>query len=147
MFLDCLMVVVMWDQNTWNTIPISEQKIHWIFKHWIVEHWIKQKHWMNKSGPMKLAIDKTGAEWLSVFRKCWIVTAQYLLRLNIFVIMELTIATLFCGVLVHGASVVVLLNSIFFQQAHSWPFGKFMELTRTLCGLMSNLQSSTSWIP
>jgi hypothetical protein len=24
MFIECRMVVVMWDQNTWNTIPVSE---------------------------------------------------------------------------------------------------------------------------
>jgi hypothetical protein len=96
MFNDCQMVVLIWGQNTWNTIPISEQKIHWIFKHWIVKHWIEPKHWINKSRTMKLEINNTGTEWLSVFEKCWIVTVQYLLGLNIFVITELTIATLFC---------------------------------------------------
>ncbi len=50
-------------------------------------------------------------------------TVQHLQGLNIFVIIELTIATLFARVLVHEASVVLLLNSFSFQQAHSWPFG------------------------
>jgi hypothetical protein len=45
------------------------------------------------------------------------VTIQHLQGLNISVITELTIATLFAHVLVHEASVVMLLNSISFQQA------------------------------
>jgi hypothetical protein len=50
-------------------------------------------------------------------------------------------------VLAHEASEVVLPNSMFFQQAHFWPFEKTIELPITLCGLMPNLQSSTSKIP
>ncbi len=48
-------------------------------------------------------------------------------------ITELTIATLVACVLVHEASVAVLLNSIFFQQAHSRPLGRIIELPSTPC--------------
>jgi hypothetical protein len=59
-------------------------------------HWIKQRNRTNKSGMIKLAINNTGTEWLSVLQKGWVVTVKYLQGLNIFVIMELTISTLFC---------------------------------------------------
>ncbi len=51
-------------------------------------------------------------------------TIQYLQGLNIFVIMELQLQPCFARLLVHEASKVVLPNSMFFQQAHSWPFEK-----------------------
>ncbi len=50
----------------------------------------------NKSQTIKLAINNTCTDWLSVLWKCWIITIQYLQWLNIFVITELTIASLFC---------------------------------------------------
>jgi hypothetical protein len=52
------------------------------------------------------------------------VTVKYLQGLNIFAILDLTIATLFAFVLVPEASEVMLPNSLFFQQAHLWPLEK-----------------------
>jgi hypothetical protein len=84
---------------------------------------------VNKSWTIKLGIDDTGTDWLSVLKKGWIVTVQYLQGLIIFVITELAIATLFACVLVHEASEVVLPNSMFFQQAHLGPSEKTSDLT------------------
>jgi hypothetical protein len=57
-------------------------------------NWTKEDR-ANKSWTIKLAIDNTSTEWSSVLRKGWIVTVEYLQGLNIFVITELIIATLF----------------------------------------------------
>jgi hypothetical protein len=141
MFIDCRMVVVMWDQNTWNTIPVSEQKIHRIIEHWIIEqkHWIEQKKTDKQKSNNKLALNSIGTEWLSV--------SQNLQGLNIFVIMELKIAILFClcvsswGINSHATEFYFLLAGSLMAL---W---RIIELPSTLYGPMANLQISTSWIP
>jgi hypothetical protein len=55
------------DQNTWNTIPVSEQNNTLNNRTKALNGTNEDR--TNKSRTMKLAINNTGTEWLSVFSK------------------------------------------------------------------------------
>ncbi len=92
---------------------------------------------VNKSRTTKLAINNTGTELFSAWWKGWIVTVQYLWGLNIYVITELTIVTLFVCVLVHEASVVVY-QILCFPAGSLVAFWKTIESPSTLCASCLN---------
>jgi hypothetical protein len=118
MFIDCRMVVVygVGDQNIWNTIP-TKNKLNNRTK--ALNR--SKRNRVNKSWTIKLAIDDTGTVWLSFFQKGWIIIAQYLQGLIIFVITELAIATLFCSCVSSWGIRYRAAEFYVFQQAHLGP--------------------------
>jgi hypothetical protein len=102
---------------------------------------------VNKSWTIKLAIDDTGTDWLSVLKKGWIVTVQYLQGLIIFVIAELAIATLFCSCVSSGGIRCRAAEFYVFPAGSLEVFWKNIGPHSTLCGLVPNFQSCISWIP
>ncbi len=125
-------------------IPVSEQKIHWIIR--ILNNRTKgmiQTKVLNKqkSNNNKLATNNTGTEWFECLKKGWIVTFQYLLGFNIFVITNRQLQPCFASVLVHEASLVISRAAEFYFL----PAGSLMALWRiieslsTPCVLMPNL--------
>jgi hypothetical protein len=108
------------DKNTWNTIPVSEQK-NTLFKR-IIEHWIIEQNESNKAEQKLMKIEQLmnnerlvanmKKHWFTEHKtECWIMTVQCLQVSNIFVITELTVATLFAWVLAmrHQMSYYLLL--------------------------------------
>ncbi len=79
------------DQNTWNTIPVSEQKItlnNWVIKHWIVEQkQIKQNRTELNEQETNNQINWYGynlTDELNINKPVgWMVTVLYLWGLNI----------------------------------------------------------------
>ncbi len=94
-----------------------------------------------KSNNNKLATNNTGTEWFECLKKGWIVTFQYLVGFNIFMITNRQLQPCFARVLVHEASLVISRAAEFYFL----PAGSLMALWRiieslsTPCGLMPNL--------
>ncbi len=101
MLIDCWIVVVMWVTGSKYLECYYSIRTEKILNIWTLNNWtktlIRTKEKQNSQKlNNKLAINNIGTEWLTVSRKGWIVTIKYLQGLNIFVITELTSATLFC---------------------------------------------------
>ncbi len=79
--------------------------------------------------------------------KGWIVAVQYLQGLDIFVITELTIATLFCSCASSWGISSRAAKFYFLPAGSLVALWRIIEFPSTLYGLMPNLQSSTSRIP
>jgi hypothetical protein len=130
----CLLYDVYWlpdgcclgDWNTWNTIPVSEQE-NTLNNQTLSQtnHWTEQnKTEQTKSGTINWK--QTNRHWITeCLMKGWIVTVQCPILdrvLNIFVITELTIATLFCLNVNYEKTKVMTRVSLPSQRAHELPF-------------------------
>ncbi len=84
-------------RNTWNTIPVSEQKNTLINRTLNpTKHWIKQRKQNEQKSNNRLARNKTDTESLSVLKKMLNCDCSILAKVKyIFVLTELIIATLF----------------------------------------------------